>query len=723
MNRAASAILLAWLAAPWASPSAAREGMYPPEQLPAIAGDLRRAGLALDPAALTDLTGFPMGAVAILGHCSASFVSPNGLIATNHHCARGDVQYISSPAHNYLETGFFAPDTGAERPADPGTHVYVTVAVSDVTRDVVGGLGEPLSGAERYARIEDREKGLVQRCEADPGHRCRVTAFFGGLQYKLIKRLDIRDVRLAYAPADSIGRYGGDIDNWAWPRHTGDFSFFRAYVAPDGSPADYSKDNVPYRPKHYLKVAARGVEDGDFVMALGYPGSTSRYVRLAEVRQAFGWSYPTVIALWKAQIATIEAAAPARSEARIKYESRLAGLANGLKNREGQLAGARRAHLIERSAERDGALRAWVAQDPSRRGLAEAIGALDLLAEERARAARASFWYDQATSARLLSVAQTLYRLAKERQKPDAERESGYQERDLASLREGFAAIERRYDPAVDKAEWLLFLESYMVQPAASRVAALDRALGLPAAFDKARVGALLGRYYAHSRLGDPATRLALMSAPPAALEASDDPFIRLAVALYATDHALEEAQKDRDGRDAALRPRYTEALIAWRKAQGLPTWPDANSTLRLTYGKVGGGSPQDGLIYEPFTRLEGIAQKDTGAAPFDAPARELSLIKARDYGGHAAATLGTVPVDFLADLDITGGNSGSPTLNARGELVGLLFDTTLEGVNSDWLFNPRATRSIHVDARYMLWVLGKVDGARRLIDEMEIAK
>ena len=703
--------------------AAAREGMFTPDQLPGIAGDLRATGLKLNPEELADLTAFPMGAVISLGGCTASFVSPGGLVVTNHHCARGSVQFNSTPENNYLENGFLAASLDQELPAAPGSRVYVTVQVDDVTGQVVGGLDPSLAPRKRLAEIEQRRKALIRACESEPGYRCQAASFFGGLQYKLIKRLEIRDVRIAYSPADAIGRYGGDIDNWRWPRHTGDFAFYRAYVGPDGQPADYSEDNVPYSPRHYLEVSASGLEDGDFVMAMGYPGSTSRYARLAAVQNTFGWRYPLQVQMLSDWVAAIEAAAPEGSEARIRYESRLAGLNNFLKNLKGQIDGARRNNLIERRARREEDLSAWIAADPHRSMLGQAIEELDALAAESARESQRGYWYRNALRPQLLGAALRLYRLAHERQKPDEKRESGYQERDMTMFRQRMSVIDRRYDPAVDKAEWMLFLRGYLSQPEEMRFAALDEAMGLDAGAGEEELSARLDEYYCGTTLNSLGTRLSLMEASPAALERSSDPFIRLAVALHETQMEREEASKARAGRYSLLRPQYMRAIINWQRSRGHAAYPDANSTLRVTYGTVMGGSPADGLLYEPFTRLEGILQKDTGEPPFNSPAKQLELIRAKDYGHYHLESIGSVPIDFLSDLDSTGGNSGSATLNADGKLVGLLFDGTLESVNSDWDFDPAITRTIHADTRYMLWVMEKIDGASALIEEMTIVR
>lgn len=701
----------------------AKEGMFTPDQLPEISKELAKTGLKIKASKLADLTAFPMGAVISLGGCSASFVSDTGLVVTNHHCARGSIQYNSTEENNYLENGFLAKDLNAELPAAPGSRVYVTKEVTDVTDRVLDGVADDMSGEARYQVIETNRKELLATCEQDAGHRCQVSSFFGGAQYKLNKRLEIKDVRLVYAPADSIGRYGGDADNWLWPRHTGDFAFYRAYVSPDGKSAEFADDNVPYKPEHSLKVSAKGVQQGDFVMVAGYPGSTSRYTRLAAVKNTFGWTYPTWITLLESWIASIEKASPEGSDARIKYEARLAGLNNFLKNLGGQIKGAERVGLVERRAQRETQLNQWVAKNDDDQGFAMAIADLDALSQESAQANRKNYWYTNVTRPALLSAARRLYRLSQENLKPDAKREKGFQERDMTFFTEGLQAIERRYDPKVDKAEWMVFLQGYLAQPKAQRVAAFDKALGLNGEVSENQLSTKLDDFYRNTTLNQVDARLALMKATPEALEKNADPFMQLAVALYEEDIAQENASKDRKGRYAVLEPQYMRAIVAWQKAQGFTAYPDANSNLRVSYGNVMGGSPKDGLRYTPFTTLEGIAEKDTGEAPFNAPKLQLDMIAAAEYGDYKLESLGSVPVNFMTDLDITGGNSGSATLNGKGELVGLAFDGTIESVNSDWDFDKDITRSIHVDSLYMLWVMEKIDGAQYLIDEMDVIR
>ena len=704
--------------------SVSSEGMWRPDQLPGLEPELKALGLELSASDLSNLTTHPMNAVISLGNCTASFVSPQGLAVTNHHCAYGSIQFNSTEDNNLLAYGFLAETLADELPAAPGSRIYVTTSIENVTDRVTADIDDSLSGRERFQIIDQRRKDITAECEETPGNRCVVSAFHGGLEYRLTRRLEIKDVRLTYAPASSIGKFGGDIDNWMWPRHTGDFAFYRAYVGPDGQPAEYSEDNVPFTPPSHLKLYSEPLADGDFVMVAGYPGRTNRYRRLSEVENAFYWSYPERIKLYSAWIEAIEAAAPKGSDAHIKYASLLAGLNNATKNYGGQLEGAERVGLVDRRKAREAALNDWINADPARaEKYGDAVKALDELVEADQATRERDLYYALATRTAPLRQARRLVRLANERQKPDAERESGYQERDMAFFKQGLEAMDRRYDADVDKAVWAMFIKQYLALPDDQQVGEFNTALGLSRDMSDKKLNKVLSRYFAKTKMGDKETRLGLMEASLDDLKTSKDPFINLAMQLYASDMTEEEREKDIAGQFQLLRPKYMDAIIAWQEDQGQPVYPDANSTLRVTFGTVKGDvSPKDGLVYTPFTTLDGITQKYTGEDPFDSPDKQMLAIEEKTFGGYVEESLGSVPVNFLTTLDVTGGNSGSPTFNAKGELVGLLFDGTYESVNSDWDFDTESTRSIHVDARYMLWVMDVIDGAHNLLDEMGVA-
>ncbi|GAA0197215.1 S46 family peptidase [Kangiella japonica] len=707
-----------------ASPLMADEGMWQPNQLPQIEEQLKQAGLEIDPKNLTKLTEFPMGAVISLGGCTASFLSPKGLVATNHHCAYGSIQFNSTAENNLLEKGFLAKDFSEELAAAPGSRVYVTTEVTNVTHSINDGLTDEMSGMDRYKAVETKEKSLVADCEADEGYRCNVYSFHGGLEYYLIKQMEIRDVRLVYAPSSHIGKYGGDIDNWMWPRHTGDFAFYRAYVGKDGKPADFSKDNVPYEPKHFLKVNANGVSENDFVMVTGYPGRTNRYRTSAEVKNQFEWSYPTFRTILHKYIDIIKENAPEGSDARVKYASTLAGLNNAEKNWGSMIESYGKGDLLERKQNLESELEAWLLDNPEMKEKhGDALAALDALIKEdlKDQAVQMKKWGMNRDT--LSGTAARLYRLAIESEKPDAEREPGFQERDLTRIKEGLKRMNRRWDADVEKALYKHFVAVYAELPAKDRVKSYDKYMGISGEFNADKFNRKVDEMFAKTQLTDQDVRLSWVGKSVEDFKNSDDPFIQLAVATYDEKHEKELKDKEQSGKFKKLRPQYMAAIIDFYKSKGKPLYADANSTLRVTYGNVKGYSPQDGMLATPFTTLEGISAKHTGEEPFNSPQKQLELIKSKTYGEYEDSDLNSVQVNFLSTVDTTGGNSGSPTMNANAEFVGLLFDGVYESIIGDWDYNPELNRSIHVSSAYMLWVMEHVDNAQNLIKEMKIVR
>ena len=703
--------------------SVADEGMWQPYQLPSMAAELKAKGLEIDAKSISKLTEFPMNAVISLGGCTASFVSPKGLVVTNHHCAYGSIQYNSTAEKNLLKDGFLAKNYKQELPAAPGSRIYVTEKVTNVTDQVKAGL-ENVQGEAFYKGVENKEKQLVAECEKEDGYRCNVYSFHGGLEYYLIKQMEIRDVRLVYNPAGSVGKYGGDIDNWMWPRHTGDFSFYRAYVNKDGKPADFSKDNVPYEPKSFLKVSAKGVQDGDFVMVTGYPGRTNRYRTAAEVENTFGWSYPYSKMLRERIIHIIKEVAPEGSEDRIKYESTLAGLANYAKNFTSMIEFYGKSNMLQERKDREAALAKWIAENPAREAkYGHTLSRLNELVKEGEKNQERKLLTSYMGYSAMLKTADQLYRLAHERQLPDMQREPGYQDRDMKRFVAGLERIDRRFSAKVEQAYLLDLLERYAKLPQSERIPSLDKVFGITNNTSNAALKKRLDGMYAKTKLTDKDTRLGWMKKSVADFKASNDPFIQYAVTTYDARIKRENEAKERAGELMKVRPQYMAAIIAYNKELGKPVYADANSSLRVSVGHVKGYSPEDGLYALPFTRLEGIVQKDTGKDPFDAPKKELELIKNKQYGDYYMKEIDSVPVNFLSTLDTTGGNSGSPTLNGRAELVGLLFDGVYESIIGDWGYDPKTNRSIQVDSRYMLWVMKYLDHADNLLEEMEIVK
>jgi hypothetical protein len=706
----------------------AEEGMWMPQQIPEMAARLKSLGFKGDAKAFADLTGQPMGAIVSLGGCTASFVSPDGLIVTNHHCVTGGLQFNSTPQRDLLKNGYLAKTREEELPNGPGSRVLVTTSVVEVTGAITGNIDAKATDRERYDLIDRRLKERVAECEKG-GQRCNVASFFDGLQYFEITQMEIKDVRLLYAPAEGIGVFGGETDNWRWPRHTGDWSYLRAYVGKDGKPATFSRDNVPFHPKHWLKLSTEGIQPGDLVFVAGYPGRTQRHQTYSEVKETTEWRMPRYIRLAGEQLAILDQLSKGDKALALKVAGRVQGLNNGLTNERGMLEGLVKGGSLAKKESQEKELEAWIAADPARqKKYGDVLPALRALQaeSERTREQNAAL-VSLAGSSTYLTAAQTLYRLSVQRPKPDIEREAGFQQRDWPRIRENQDRIQRTIDPKVDRAllRWALGLAANL--PAGQRIQALDQAAGLTPGASKTEtdqaIDAFLVRLFEGTRLADRDFRLSLIDKSTADLLATKDSFLLLAAAMEPQVEANHEAMKNRAGAQLRLMPCYMEALLA--KAGGHVA-PDANSTLRVTYGQVKGVDAKDGLYYKPQTTLAGIIEKHTGRGDFDAPKVQLEAIDALHRGKktpYADRSLGDVPVNFLSTVDTTGGNSGSPTLNVKGELVGLLFDGTYESVASNFLFDPVTTRSIHVDSRYMLWNMAEVDGATNLLEEMSVVE
>ncbi len=691
----------------------ADEGQWQPHQLPQLKAELKRIGIAIPAEKLADLSKHPMTAIVSLGGCSASFVSPTGLVVTNHHCAYGAVQRNSSAEKNYIANGFLAKSRAEELPAGPDSRMYITDKVENVTEQIMRGVTPSMSGKQRHEHVENRIKNLIAECEQADGknqaYRCSIPSFHRGLEYYRIRQMMIRDVRLVYAPSDKIGNYGGEVDNFEWPRHTGDYAFLRAYVGKDGRPADPSPDNVPYQSKDFLTVSAQGLKNGDPILLAGYPGLTSRYKLPEEIRYARDVSYPARAFESRSDISVIEAATAGNAEGKVRYASVVKGIQNRLKKTEGLLAGFARKDIAAIKDAQDAEFRSWVAQHYADKDFLkdlDAVIASDMALTEE------EFAYSVASNSDLLKSARTLYRLALENKKPDAERKAGFQQRDLPFITARLSRLEQSYLPNVDQARFTAGLQRYNKLAAKTHPQGLDVLLPLPES---------VSAFYPLTELGDTAKRLAWIKKDVAEFRASKDAFIHLAVKLHDIGMQLEDRRQEVDGNLERVIPKYMQAVIAWKQSQGKPVYPDANSTLRVTYGTVAPYSPRDGVTKGPFTTVEGIAEKHTGKTPFIAPDNLLAAIKDKRYGVYKDPVLGTVPVNFLSSADTTGGNSGSAVLNKNGELIGLNFDSTYESITKDWYFDSAITRAIHVDIRYMLWVMQEVDHADNLLKEMRI--
>ncbi len=676
----------------------AEEGKWTPQQVLQLdAAWLRQQGLELPVSRLWDPqrgTGLLAGTVST-GGCSAGFVSATGLILTNHHCLFGVIQENSRADRDLITNGFLAR-TPAEELRGTTTRVTVPRKFTDVTREMEAGIPSGAGDLARAKAIEAKQKEMVAACERTPGARCSVAAFEGGLQYVLVESFELTDIRLVYAPPRAIGEFGGEPDNFRWPRHTGDFAMARAY-----------KDGKPYQPEFYFPISRAGVKPGDFVMVLGYPGRTMRSLTAEEMANEREYRFRLRAEFYGEWIRLLEESTKGSPQGSIAVSATLKSLNNTHTNALGQLAGMARGRIVEKQKEQDGQVLAWAAQHAGHAPAVEAKKELDRLAEESRRTALHDFLLQAIPNGPLaLKQATTLVRLAAERPKPDAEREPEYMERQLSRLR---ATLEREqksfYQPA-DEAMLAAYVERALKLGAGERIAAIDQRFG------GAPVREAVSRLYQATKVTDAGERLKMFAESTEQLRARQDAFLDLAFALEPELRAWQTATRTHEGAVARLRPQWRRAVIA-RAAK--PVAPDANSTLRVSFAHVAGYVPRDGVFYTPQTTLAGMIEKHTGEEPFAVP--PIILEAARHVKPEQ------IPLDFLSNADTTGGNSGSPVVNGRGELVGLNFDRVWENVANDFGYNPEIARNVNVDIRFFLWLLEDVEKADNILQELGVKR
>lgn len=701
----------------------ADEGQWPPDQLHELDWEnLARRGLKLDPQEIWNAEdGGLMAAVLRLNGCSASFVSPDGLIATNHHCAYRAIQGASTVADNYLEDGFLAR-RWAEEPEARGYKALILTGLQDVTAEIEARLAVAEDDHARFLAREDAIKSLVAECEARPGVRCRVGSEFGGLRYVLLESLELNDIRLVYAPPDAIGRFGGEVDNWMWPRHTGDFSLLRAYVDPEGGNSTYAPENVPYRPARHLQVSSRGVRPGDLVMVMGYPGSTARYLPASAIAFRQDFYYPERVETYAHWMDLLQKSTEDRPDGALRVAPLLRSLGNRLKNARGMMVGLRRNEVLPQKRTEELDIAEWIAADEARAerygGLLDELGGLYLGREEEFR--RDYLMQELARVSRTFSFARRITINARERELPDAQRKRGYQERDQERLRSSIKTGQDTLDVAADLAVTNDVLERLMALPPAAAAPGLAAALApgaaesVPAAQKRPALTARVAAMYDGTGLIALESRMLMMDLSRAELEQSADPFIKLALALESGLDALEKRDETRKGALSRLLPDYALLL----KERRLAVYPDANATLRLSVATVKGYAPADAVWMEPQTTLTGLLDKDTGATPFAVPEK---VRQKSGTGRWRQAGLDDLPLCFLSDADTTGGNSGSPVVDGQGRLVGLNFDRVFENIAGDYGYNTARSRNVSVDVRFLLWMLESVDEAWPILREMGI--
>jgi hypothetical protein len=700
----------------------AEEGMWlldSIDQLPIES--LKALGLELRAEELYSSKGGGIADAAVrVDGASGAFVSPQGLIVTNHHVAFGAVQKQSTPEHNYLRDGFYAETKEEELPAI-GYDLSVLKSIDDVTRRVLGAVKDGMSDLERFRAIEKVSKKIIREAEEGKDVKCRLASMYGGSQYYLYTYFKIRDVRLVFVPPNSIGDFGGEIDNWMWPRHAGDFAFLRAYVAPNGESADYSEDNAPYKSQTYLKLSSSGVREGDFVMLIGFPGRTRRYESSFFIDNMVNHDYSRDIRTRMEVISILEEASAEDSSVAIRLSSSIKGLNNYLKKNKGMLEGFERAGILPEKKVEEELLGRFLNNSPElEKKYGRVLPELDSLFKERRRFGEKEFVMDWMTyRSKFLDFASTIYKWSLEKEKKDPDREPGYQDRDTLDTKESLEDAQVNLVPSADREVLVYFLEKALHLPSEQKIAAIERIFEGEQSADKSKlVEEFADDLYRRTRLGSVGERLRMFSMSKKELEELDDPFIEFAKQLEVEREELREKNKEFSGALTRLEPKLIQAYAQWKKRN---FYPDANGTIRFNYGLVKGYVPCDAVTYGYITSLTGVMEKDTDEEPFDAPGELEDVYSKRDFGSCLDASLGDVPVNFLSTNDITNGNSGSPVMNGKGELVGLAFDGNYESISADYLFEPEITRAINVDIRYVLFLLDKVYHAGNLLQELTV--
>jgi hypothetical protein len=689
-----------------AAPALAGEGKWTPQQVLAQGPAWVKAqGFGLPLERLWDEKkggGLLANAVQLPG-CSGSFVSAEGLLVTNHHCADGILQEHSTPQANLSRDGYLARTRADEKKAG-AFRIQVPRAFRDVTAEVLAAVPAGADDLARFRAVETKQKALVAECEKRPDTRCQFASFDGGLFFTLTELEEIKDVRLVYAPPLGVGNFGGEVDNWSWPRHTGDFSLLRAY-----------RDGAPYRPRYFFPVSTKGVREGDAVAVLGYPGRSYRSWIADEMREREERWFPAIRDLYGEWIRVLDEEGARSVEAAIAVIDDRRGYENSRKNAEGQIAGLRRGRIVEKQRAAEERVKAWAAARPEGRPALEAYAGLAGLAAASLSSWDRDFLLDMLSrGAYGLQWPVLLARRATEGAKPDAEREPGYMERDLPRMRDQLERDQKRYLEAADRRIFRSWVERALALPAGQRIAAVDEAFA--GASEEAALDARVAQLCGASRVFDLAARKAMFDETPESLKARKDPLLDLGFALDAERKALKQRRDAQAGAILRLRPAWRKAVIA---EAGRPVAPDANSSLRVTFGRVRGYSPREAVTMAPHTTLAGAVEKHTGEDPFDLPARVREAFAAKRFGRWADAVLGQVPIGLLTDCDTTGGNSGSPTIDGEGRLVGVNFDRVWENVANDFGYNPDVARNVNVDVRYLLWNLDVVEGASDLLKEL----
>ena len=717
MKRIFSIAFIALTAILLAPTSQAQEGMWLMHTLEEINEEsMQNSGFRLDADDIYDINNASLKDAIIRlngGSCTAEVISSQGLVLTNHHCAYGAIQGFSSPENDYLTDGFFALSKDQEMNIE-GFEVSFLVRIDDITDRILANVTNEMSEDERNQAIKTTQNEInTEYAEGDVhGYQYEVKSFYYGNEFYMFIYNTYRDIRLVGAPPESVGKYGGDTDNWMWPRHTGDFSMLRIYADADNKPADYSESNVPYTPKRHLKISMDGVDQGDFTMVMGYPGSTDRFLSSWGIEQALALHNPSVVDVRDLKLRTMKEHMDEDLGVRIQYAAKYAQTANYWKYYIGQSKGLKALNVQGQKEAIEARFSSWATSSPELEAeYGEALNLIEAYYVATDATAKADVY---ALEAGLIGSDITLFAVRFGRTAPglfsgDADQIAATKAR-LSGLCDDFF---KDYDMATDRDLFINLMTKYQTDIAPEN---------LPSFFEnvdnkyKGSIERYATKMYEKSFLVNEESARNFI-ANPSEKALNKDLAVNAAMSILETYFGSMESEAQ-----AKYDRGYRLFVKGLREMQpNKAFYPDANSTMRCTYGPVGDYSPADAVQYDFVTTANGILQKMDNTDPeFVVPARLEELLKARDYGQYVDES-GELVICFLHGTDITGGNSGSPVMNANGDLIGLAFDGNWEAMSGDIAFEPALQRTISVDIRYVLWIVDKFAGATNIIDELDL--